>query len=155
MFTGFNDAARLVMRLAEGLARCRRDALDTDDLLLALVQLHDCVAARVLARCGITLDAVRRAARTPGEHGTLLTRRPPLTPAVVTAVRLATAAASERLGHPAVGTGHLLLGLLEEGQGAAFTTLCRLGVVRLGANLSRVAEHVVAEMRRGRPDVGP
>jgi hypothetical protein len=66
-----------------------------------------------------------------------------------------------RLGHPAIGTGHLLLGLLEEAEGVAFTVLCKLGIGRLGDNLSRVAEHVVREMEgiagvngRGRHDGG-
>ena len=55
-----------------------------------------------------------------------------------------------RLGHSHVGTGHLLLGLLEEAEGA-FQILCKLGIVRLGCNLSLVAEHVVVEMDAGFP----
>ena len=59
--------------------------------------------------------------------------------------------AADRLGHVRVGTGHLLLGLLEEAEGVAFRVLAELGIGRLGGNLSRIAEHVVREMNRGRP----
>lgn len=148
MFTDFNDAARLVMRLAEVTADARRrGAVDTQDMLLALAQLHDCVAARVLRRAGIDLEAVRReiakfetAETDTGERSR---RR---TPGVVKAVERARSAAYGRLGHETVGTGHLLLGLLEEANGVASRVLVRLKIGRLGSNLSRVAEHVVAEM---------
>jgi ATP-dependent Clp protease ATP-binding subunit ClpA len=147
----FNDAARLVMRLAELFARGRGcDAVDTEHVLLALVQLHDCVAARVLKRSRIDLESVRREVRRLGKPGGAAAEGPlPLTPAVHQALELAYAAARVRLGHPAIGTGHLLLGLLEEAEGVAFTVLCKLGIGRLGDNLSRVAEHVVRETEGG------
>jgi hypothetical protein len=69
----------------------------------------------------------------------------PLAAGAQKAIELALGAAA-RLGHAQVGTGHLLLGLLEEAEGIAFQVLCRLGIQRVGANLSRVAERVIAQM---------
>jgi hypothetical protein len=79
----------------------------------------------------------------PDEHCPL---SPPLSPGCQKAIDLALAAA-ERLGHARVGTGHLLLGLLEEANGVAFRALCSLNVGRVGYNLSRVAERVTAAMQ--------
>jgi ATP-dependent Clp protease ATP-binding subunit ClpC len=151
MFMQFNDAARLVMRVAELEARqFHHPTIGTERLLLALLQLHDCVAVRVLAKAGIDKDRVRLevAKSGPASSDTLSDGRPFLTPECRKAIEFAIAAAN-RLGHSRVGTGHLLLGLLEEATGLAFQVLCRLGIGRLGGNLSRVAEHVVAEMNRG------
>jgi hypothetical protein len=68
-------------------------------------------------------------------------------------------AAADRLGHGKVGTGHLLLGLLEEPEGVACRLLCKLGIGRLGKNLSAVAKYVCKEMkgarRRKRREEGP
>ena len=108
MFLHFNDAARLAMRLAEGEARqARFECIDTHHLLLALVQLHDCVAARVLKKGNIELERVRHelagmVVAGVGEAGGRL----PLTPGVRKAIDCATAAA-DRLGDGRVGTGHL------------------------------------------------
>lgn len=152
MFVHFNDAARLVMRLAEQEARrLRHDHIATEDLLLALLQLHDSVAARVLGKAQITLEKVRlevQARALPcvevGEDERRL-----LSQGAQKAIELA-GAAMARLGHGHVVTGHLLLGLLEEAEGTAFQVLCKLGIVRVGNNLSRVAERVIAEMEAGR-----
>jgi ATP-dependent Clp protease ATP-binding subunit ClpC len=147
----FNDAARLVLRLADLEAlRCHHDAVGTEHLLLALLQLHDCVAVRVLRKGRIDLERVRLEVerivpRGPADTGD---RRRPLTPGGRKAIAYALAA-TDRLGHVRAGTGHLLLGLLEEAEGVAFRLLCARGIGRLGRNLSRVAEHVEAEMRRG------
>jgi ATP-dependent Clp protease ATP-binding subunit ClpC len=150
MFLSFNDAARLVMRLADcERQRLHHDCIGTEHLLLALVQLHGCVAARVLAKGGISLDRVRKGIEDlvgagPAEHTS--SRR--LTAGSEKSIALAIVA-SERLGQAEVGTGHLLLGLLEEAHGVAFRVLCKLGIGRLGGNLSRIAEHVIREMKRG------
>ncbi len=148
-----NDAARLVLRLAELEARgWHHDSVGTEHLLLALVQLHDCVAARVLARGDIVLHRVRQAIAeivSPGASSTA-PEQPPLTPGSQKALDLA-AAAAVRLGHSQVGTGHLLLGLLEEAEGVAYQVLCELKILRLGDNLSRIAERVLFEMNREPP----
>jgi ATP-dependent Clp protease ATP-binding subunit ClpC len=151
MFVPFNDAARLVMRLAdEEASRYRHAEVRTEHLLLALLQLHDCVAARVLGKGRIDLEKVRSEVEkiaTDGAADSSVDRRA-LTPGAQKAIACASSAA-ERLGHSQVGTGHLLLGLLEEAKGLAFRVLCRLGIGRVGANLSRVAERVIAEMNDG------
>jgi len=153
MFAQFNDAARLVLRLADEEARrARRGSIDTEHLVLALIQLHNCVATRLLRKGGIDLATVRREVAKlapPGDEDTTAGRRP-ITPAGRKAIDLATAAA-ERLGHGRVGTGHLLLGLLEEAEGVAFRVLCKVGIGRLGANLSRLAERLDAERESGPP----
>jgi hypothetical protein len=149
MFTHFDDAARLAMRLADQEARrLRHDCLGTEHLLLGLLQLHDCVAARVLARADIGLEGVRAEVEKivpPGADGAGEGRLP-LTAGLQKAIDCATAAA-DRLGHARVGTGHLLLGLLEEARGVAFHVLFQQGIGRLGGNLSRVAERVTVEMK--------
>jgi ATP-dependent Clp protease ATP-binding subunit ClpC len=151
MFMHFNDAARLVLRIADQEARrLHHDSVGTEHLLLALVQLHGCVAARVLAKGGIRLYRVRLEVEIsvpPGSAATSAERRR-LNHSSRKSIAYALAAA-DRLGHVRVGTGHLLLGLLEEGEGVAFWALCRLGIIRLGRNLSRVAEHVITEMHTG------
>jgi ATP-dependent Clp protease ATP-binding subunit ClpC len=151
MFTRFNDAARLVLRLADLEAQSfHHDSVGTEHLLLALVQLHHCVAARVLAKGNIfhiRLRTVVESRISPGPSDSTCERRP-LTPGAQKAIEYALAAA-ERLGHAEVGTGHLLLGLLEEAEGVAYQVLCERKIVRLGKNLSRIAERVLAEMSRG------
>lgn len=153
MFLQFNDAARLVLRLAQLEARAfHHEFVDTEHVLLALVQLHGCVASRVLAKGGIVLPRVRnvvRAVVSPG-CGSLTDAHRTLTPGSQKAIELAIAAAV-RLGHTEVGTGHILLGVLEEAEGAAFQVLCKMQIVRLGENLSRIAEHVITEMNRDFP----
>ena len=153
MFLRFNDAARLVVRLADLEARqLGHEAVATEHLLLALVQLYDCVAVRVLLRGHIHPDHVRLAVEEEvlSEPGIPSEERRPLTQGSLKAIECALAAA-DRLGHARAGTGHLLLGLLEEAEGVAFRILCELGIARLGKNLSRVAEHVLAEMERRFP----
>jgi ATP-dependent Clp protease ATP-binding subunit ClpC len=150
MFTSFNDAARLAVRLAQEEARrLQHDSVGTEHLLLALLHLHGCVAARVLGKARIKLDRVLREVEKIAPVGSESSdRRPPLAPGCRTAIAFAIAA-SDRLGHARIGTGHLLLGLLEEAEGVAFRVLCELRIGRLGRNLSRVAEHVIAEMNSG------
>lgn len=153
MLLPFNDAARLVLRLADLEARSfRHDSIGTEQLLLALVQLHGCVAARVLAKAKIERGIVRIEVEwivPPGSASTT-DEKLPLAPNGQKSIELASAAAV-RLHHAEIGTGHLLLGLLEEAQGVAFQVLCKLKIGRLGENLSRVAEHVIDEMSRGFP----
>jgi ATP-dependent Clp protease ATP-binding subunit ClpC len=172
MFTQFNDAARLAVRLADEEAkRLGDDRIDTEHLLLGLLQLYDCVAVRVLAKGEIHLQVVRGMVESDAQFARILTtlheeapagardraeqqcERRRLTAAAQRSIELAFAAA-DRLRHVQVGTGHLLLGLLEETEGKAFRVLCKLRVHRVGANLSRVAERVIAEMEKGRGRVG-
>jgi ATP-dependent Clp protease ATP-binding subunit ClpC len=153
MFMAFNDAARLALRLADLDAHWfLADAVGTEHLLLALAHLHGCVAVRVLNRaniacCDVRREVLQQIVRGPGG---LSKGRRPFTPGAQKAVACALAAA-DRLGHARTGTGHLLLGLLEEAEGVAYRVLHKLGIGRLGRNLSRVAEHVTAEMKRGFP----
>jgi ATP-dependent Clp protease ATP-binding subunit ClpA len=174
MFPPFNDAVYLLLRVADLEAkRLHRNCIDTEHLLLALAELRDCVAAEVLAKARIRLievhQAVEKAVLCEGNISFLT--RPQLavhqavekaarsepdassedrehsTPGALKAMVLACDAA-ERLGHAQVGTGHVLLGLLEEAEGVAFRVLCQLGIGIVGNNLSRVAERISEEMSR-------
>jgi ATP-dependent Clp protease ATP-binding subunit ClpC len=151
MHLSFNDAARLALRLAQHEARrLQHDSVGTEHLLLALLNLHGCIAARVLGKARISLDRILVEVEKLVPFGSDSSeRRRSLTQGCRTAIALAVAA-SERLGHARLGTGHLLLGLLEEAEGVAFRVLCKLGIGRLGRNLSRVAEHIIVEMNYGR-----
>jgi hypothetical protein len=120
--------------------------VDTEHLVLALFQLDGCVACRVLARGRVLLETTQRELPlvNRAKLWAVSPRRLRMTPELRKAVDLALAAA-ERLGHPRVGTGHLLLGLLEE-DGVACRALRMAGIVRLGENLSAVARHACEEM---------
>jgi hypothetical protein len=147
MYMQFNDAARIAMRLAEHEARrWGHERVDTQHLLVGLFQLRDGVADRVLARGGVLEACVRAQVKLlgPTERGAVSAGRVRMAPGLRKAVDLALAAA-ERLRHPRVGTGHLLLGLLEE-DGVACRALCKAGISRVGKNLSAVARLVSEEM---------
>ena len=135
MSENLTDRARKIIGRAERIARGRgAKAIDTHHLLLALVEQGSGVGADVLGRLGIEpaavvaavdrLDPPRPQDVVPRAVGVV---RMPLTAQSEAAVDLAGAAAAG-LGHEAVGTEHLLLGLLAQGTGAAAAVLRALGV---------------------------
>ncbi|MCH8950059.1 MAG: ATP-dependent Clp protease ATP-binding subunit [Chloroflexi bacterium] len=133
-FDKFTERARRVLTLAQEEAqRFNHNYIGTEHLLLGLVREGDGVAAKVLSNLGVELSKVRSAVEfiigrgdraTVGEIG--------LTPRAKKVIELAVDEA-RRLSHHYIGTEHLLLGLVREGEGIAASVLESLGV-----NLERV-----------------
>ncbi len=133
-FDKFTERARRVLTLAQEEAqRFNHNYIGTEHLLLGLVREGDGVAAKVLSNLGVELNKVRSAVefiigrgdkQSSGEIG--------LTPRAKKVIELAVDEA-RRLGHSYIGTEHLLLGLVREGEGIAAGVLESLGV-----NLERV-----------------
>jgi ATP-dependent Clp protease ATP-binding subunit ClpC len=153
MFERFTDRARRVVVLAQEEARMlNHDYIGTEHLLLGLVQEGHGVAATALEALGISLDAVRQQVELIIGRGQQ--PRPgsiPFTPRAKKVMELAKRE-SEALGHGYVGTEHLLLGLVREGDGVAAQVL-----VRLGADLNRVRQQVILLLHReaGTPPGAP
>jgi hypothetical protein len=128
----WNDVTNRVMRLAgQEAGRFRHDYIGTEHLLMALLRMHECAAAKALAARGIDLRHVRLESERvvhPGPEGLHLPRVLPLTPRARQALRHAVEAA-DALGKADVDTGHVLLGLVREGEGLASQVLRSLGVL--------------------------
>ena len=128
-FEKFSERARRVLSLAQEEAqRFNHNYIGTEHILLGLVRETDGVAAKVLGSLGVELNKVRSAVEfiigrgersTPGEIG--------LTPRAKKVIELAVDEA-RRLSHHYIGTEHLLIGLMREGEGVAAGVLESLGV---------------------------
>jgi len=139
LFQRLTDRARRSMALAQDEARLlRHNYIGTEHLLLGLLHEGDGVAARALESMGISLDGARgqvkeiigRGNDSPAGHI-------PYTPRAKKVLELSLREALQ-LGHHYVGTEHVLLGLLREGQGVAAQVL-----TRLGAEHAQVREHIL------------
>jgi len=139
MFERFTDRARRVVVLAQDEARrLNHNYIGTEHILLGLIHEGEGVAARALQSLGISLEAVRqqveeiigRGQQAPSGHI-------PFTPRAKKVLELSLRE-SLQLGHNYIGTEHILLGLIREGDGVAAQVL-----VRLGADLNRVRQHVI------------
>jgi len=138
-FDRFTERARKVLTLAQEEAqRFNHNYIGTEHLLLGLVREGEGVAAKVLSNLGVELTKVRSAVefiigrgerQVVGEIG--------LTPRAKKVIELAVDEA-RRLGHHYIGTEHLLLGLIREGEGIAAGVLESLGV-----NLEKVRSEVI------------
>jgi len=139
MFERFTDRGRRVLVLAQEEARLLGHGfIGTEHILLGLIHEGDGVGAKALESVGISLDAVRAAvAEVVGSSGQSSIGSPPFTPRAKKVLELSLREALQ-LGHSYIGTEHLLLGLLREGEGVAVTVL-----VSLGADLSRVRQTVI------------
>jgi ATP-dependent Clp protease ATP-binding subunit ClpC len=143
----FTDRARRVVVLAQDEARLRNhDYLGTEHLLLGLIREGEGVegvAVRALESLGISLEVVRaRVQEIIGQGHSVPTRHLPFTPRAKKVLELSFREAL-LLGHDHIGTEHLLLGLIREGEGVAAQVL-----MQLGADLSRVRQRVI-ELRSG------
>jgi len=133
MWLRFTEPARRVVFFAqEEAARLEENYVATEHLLLGMVRENDSVAARILDRLGVPLgrirsDIERRVTRGHGNLGQDMQ----LTPRAKRVIDLASEEARQ-LNNNHIGTEHLLLGLLREGDGLAFHLL-----VKLGADLDR------------------
>jgi hypothetical protein len=139
MFERFTERARRVLVLAQEEARfLEHNFIGTEHLLLGLVREADGVAAKALGELGIGLDEVRhRVKETIGPNGSPMTGSPPFTPRAKKVLELSLREALQ-LHHNYIGTEHILLGLVREGEGIAAQVL-----VSLGADLSRARQKVV------------
>jgi ATP-dependent Clp protease ATP-binding subunit ClpC len=132
MFERFTDGAKEVVVLAQDEARSlRHNYIGTEHILLGLLREEQGPAARVLTGLGVTLPAVRdEVVRIIGLGEELPTvQLIPFTPRAKKVLELAFREAL-RLGHKYIGTEHLLLGLIREGEGVAVVILDDLGAVK-------------------------
>jgi hypothetical protein len=138
-FDKFTDRARKVLTLAQDEAqRFNHNYIGTEHLLLGLVREGEGVAARVLENMNVELDRVRSATEfIIGRGDSPVVGEVGLTPRAKRVIELAIDEA-RRLGHNYIGTEHLLLGLVREGEGIAAGVLESLGV-----NLDKVRHEVI------------
>jgi ATP-dependent Clp protease ATP-binding subunit ClpC len=139
MFERFTDRSRQVIVLAQEEARMLdHNYIGTEHILLGLIRESDGCAARALESLGISLDAVRQQVEEIIGRGQEAPTGPvPFTPRAKKVLALSLRE-SLQLGHNYIGTEHILLGLLREGDGVAAQVL-----VRLGADLNRVRQQVI------------
>lgn len=125
----FTTEAREVLALAQSEAqRLRHDYIGTEHLLLAMMSEGEGIASRALTNLGIDLEQAREAVqRLIGRGNRTDTEEVGLAASSKKAIELAVDEA-RRLKQDSIGTGHLLLGLIREGEGGAASTLASLGV---------------------------
>jgi prophage maintenance system killer protein len=146
-FARFTDRARRVMVLVQDEARrLNHNYVGTEHLLLGLIREGDGVAAKALASSGISLQAVRaQVEEIIGRGESAPSGHIPFTPRAKKVLDLSLREALQ-LGHNYVGTEHLLLGLLREGEGVAAQVL-----VKLGASHARLRKQVLHLLADGTP----
>jgi len=139
MYERFTDRARKVMQLANQEAqRFNHEYIGTEHILLGLIHEGEGVAAKALESLGISLEAVRsQVEEIIGQGGSSPSGHIPFTPRAKKVLELSLREALQ-LGHNYIGTEHILLGLIREGEGVAAQVL-----VKLGADLSRVRQQVI------------
>ena len=147
-FEKFSERARRVLSLAQEEAqRFNHNYIGTEHILLGLVRETDGVAARVLSSLGVELSKVRSAVEfiigrgerpSPGDIG--------LTPRAKKVIELAVDEA-RRLSHHYIGTEHLLIGIMREGEGVAAGVLESLGVSldKVRAETTRILNQSVSQ----------
>ena len=151
-FDKFTERARKILSLAQEEAqRLNHNYIGTEHILLALVRETDCVASRVLSNLGIELNKARSAVefiigrgdRAPASETGLTTRARKVIELAVDEAR--------RFNHHYIGTEHLLLGLLREGEGIGASVLESLGVnlERARSEVSHVLSQNVLSQRAG------
>ncbi len=139
MFERFTDRARRVVVLAQEEARLLNHSyIGTEHILLGLIHEGEGVAAKAMEALGISLEAVRsQVEEIIGQGGSSPSGHIPFTPRAKKVLELSLREALQ-LGHNYIGTEHILLGLIREGEGVAAQVL-----VKLGADLSRVRQQVI------------
>ena len=159
MFERFTDRARRVVVLAQEEAKMlNHNYIGTEHILLGLIHEGEGVAAKALESLDISLDAVRQQVQDIiGQGQQSPTGHIPFTPRAKKVLELSLREALQ-LGHSYIGTEHILLGLIREGEGVAAQVL-----VKLGADLGRVRQQVIQLLSRrtknnpvliGEPGVG-
>jgi ATP-dependent Clp protease ATP-binding subunit ClpC len=139
MFERFTDRARRVVVLAQEEARMlSHNYIGTEHILLGLIHEGEGVAAKALESLNISLEAVRaQVEEIIGQGQQAPSGHIPFTPRAKKVLELSLREALQ-LGHNYIGTEHILLGLIREGEGVAAQVL-----VKLGADLNRVRQQVI------------
>ena len=139
MFDRFTDRARRVIVLAQDEARMlNHNYIGTEHLLLGLIHEGEGVAAKALESLGISLEAVRaQVEEIIGQGQQAPMGHIPFTPRAKKVLEFSMREALQ-LNHPYIGTEHILLGLIREGEGVAAQVL-----IKLGADLNRVRNQVL------------
>src|SRR5438046_933223 len=142
MFERFTDRARRVVVLAQEEARMlNHNYIGTEHILLGLIHEGEGVAAKALESLNISLEAVRQQVEEIiGQGQAAPTGHIPFTPRAKKVLELSLREALQ-LGHNYIGTEHILLGLIREGEGVAAQVL-----QKLGADLNRVRQQVTEEL---------
>ncbi len=151
MFNRFTERARKVIVLAkEEAKRFNHDYIGTEHLLLGLIREGEGVAAAVLQKLGLDLESIRIEVEKVVQAGpqTQVMGDIPFTPRSKKALELA-AEEARALGHNYIGTEHLLLGLIREGEGVAYRVFLNMGV-----DLERVRNEVMELLGSGIPGFG-
>jgi ATP-dependent Clp protease ATP-binding subunit ClpA len=150
MFERFTDRARRVVVLAQEEARMlNHNYIGTEHILLGLIHEGEGVAAKSLESLGISLEGVRsQVEEIIGQGQQAPSGHIPFTPRAKKVLELSLREALQ-LGHNYIGTEHILLGLIREGEGVAAQVL-----VKLGAKLTRVRQQVIQLLQgyQGAPD---
>ena len=139
MFERFTDRARRVVVLAQEEARMlNHNYIGTEHILLGLIHEGEGVAAKSLESLGVSLESVRsQVEEIIGQGQQAPSGHIPFTPRAKKVLELSLREALQ-LGHNYIGTEHILLGLIREGEGVAAQVL-----VKLGADLNRVRQQVI------------
>jgi len=151
MFNRFTERARKVIILAkEEARRFNHDYIGTEHILLGLIREGEGVAAAVLEKLGISLENIRLEIEKLVQPGptTQIIGDIPFTPRAKKALELA-AEEARSLGHNYIGTEHILLGLIREGEGMASQVLLNLGL-----DLNRVRNEVLELLGSALPGFG-
>ena len=139
MFERFTDRARRTVVFAQEEARfLNHNYIGTEHILLGLLRVEDGLAAMALTSLGVSLEAARgRVEEIVGRGHAMVQGHIPFTPRSKKVLELSLREALQ-LGHNYIGTEHILLGLIREGEGVAAQVLRKLG-----ADLNRVRQTVV------------
>src|SRR5207248_2960320 len=142
MHDKFTERVRKVIYLArEEAARLQHDYIGTEHLLLGVIREGEGIAATVLNNLGLDLDRIRQEVENmvSASGGTMTIGEIPFTPRAKRVLELAVEEA-RALGHNYVGTEHLLLGLLREGEGVAAQVLGSFDITleRVRAQVARI-----------------
>ncbi|MDD5748626.1 MAG: ATP-dependent Clp protease ATP-binding subunit, partial [Actinomycetota bacterium] len=150
MFQRFSDGARRVVVLAQEEARrLNHNYIGTEHLLLGLIQEGEGVAAKALEAFQVDIEVVRaQVVEIIGKGSSPPSGHIPFTPRAKKVLELSLREALQ-LGHNYIGTEHILLGLLKEGEGVAAKVLTKLGV-----DPDRLRNHVVKNMAGGMAEGG-
>lgn len=152
MFERFTERARRVLGLAQEEAkRLGHDYVGTEHILLGLVREGEGVAAEVISNLGISLESIRIEVEKVAPKGSeMLTYGDvPFTPHAKRVLELSVEEA-RRLGHNYIGTEHLLLGLIREGEGIGSKVLINLGI-----SLDTVRDEAMNLLGGGMPSAKP
>jgi ATP-dependent Clp protease ATP-binding subunit ClpC len=146
-FDKFTERARRALSLAQEEAqRFQHNYIGTEHLLLGLIREDEGVAAKVLLNLGVRLDGVRQNIEAIiGRGDQAVVGSIGLTPRAKKVIELAVDEA-RRMQHHSIGTEHILLGLVREGEGIAALTIESMGV-----SLARVREETLRVLNQARP----